>query len=112
MAQQFPRLTLVIQSAAERDLYGIWDYNAATYNNRHADDYIAFLDRKTRQLETEYHRGRSIGKRPNLRYMAFKSRSRGAGYVAFYEVIGADVHILRYLHTSRDWQGMAERGEV
>lgn len=110
MARKPSRLAVVVTPAADRDLDGIWDYNAERYNADHADAYGEFLERETEGLATRYDRGKAVPSRPEMRYMTFR-KGRGHGHVAIYRVTQAAVEILRYQHTAQDWQSKARRGE-
>jgi plasmid stabilization system protein ParE len=87
------------------DLDVIWDWNAQTYGNVHADAYIEFLRKETDRLDTEYTRGRIVPTVSTLRYRMIQKKKRGHGHVVIYEVNGTVlVRILRYFHTAQDWQ--------
>jgi toxin ParE1/3/4 len=110
MAAKPPRLSLTVTPAAQRDLKGIWAYNAEIYNPKHADDYVAFLDHETVKLEREYHRGKPVPGRIGLQYRNLR-KGRGHLHIVVYEVVGQTVEVLRYFHGRQDWQSRLAKGE-
>lgn len=110
MARKTPRLKVIVQPAALRDLRQIWDYNAESYGPDHADRYIAFLNDQTEGLATGYEDGKAVSSRSELRFVVFR-KGRGHGHVAIYRVTTDAVEVLRYQHTAQDWQGKAQRDE-
>jgi plasmid stabilization system protein ParE len=97
-------LPVVYAAAARNELDEIWDWNEKTYGRRHAANYIEFLDTQIESLGTEHLKGRSVGTRPDLRYLSIKLRQRGHGHVVVYSVDQQAVNILHVFHTAQDWQ--------
>jgi plasmid stabilization system protein ParE len=60
MAGETRILSVSISPAARRSLDEIWEWNASTYGDEHADRYIAFLLDETAKLATDYFRGKPI----------------------------------------------------
>ena len=61
MARKPARLTVWVSRRAQRDLDRIWDYNVDFYKSAdHADDYLAFLENETAQLEMNDHLSRPV----------------------------------------------------
>ena len=112
MARKPPRLIVYLTPRASQDLQEIWDYTAATFSADHADRYLAFLEEETAELTVRHTRGKNVPNRPGLLYATFKIRPRAAGYIAFFEIVGETIEVLRYVHTSRDWHSMTRRGKI
>ena len=96
-------LTLDYTPEALSDLNTIWDWNAAKYGNAHADRYIEFLQRQTDRLRST-DRGLSVPTRPEFKYLTIRKRSKGYGHVVVYETVENRIRVLRYFHTSQDWE--------
>ena len=103
MANGPRQLTLRFSELADARLAEIWRWNAEKYGAAHATQYLEFLKSKTRTLETQYAKGRVVPNRVSYRYMTFKKRARGHGYVVVYQVLPDEVFILFYFHTAQDW---------
>jgi plasmid stabilization system protein ParE len=96
-------LTIDYTPEALSDLDAIWDWNAGKYSNAHADRYIEFLQRQTDRLKSNSH-GLPVPMRPDFNYLTIRRRSKGYGHVVVYEMVENRIRILRYFHTSQDWQ--------
>ena len=96
-------LILEYTPEALSDLDGIWDWNAATYGIAHADRYIEFLQKQTDRLR-QHIQGRSVPTRPDFKYVTIKPRRKGHGHIVVYEIVEHRIRVLRYFHTSQDWQ--------
>ena len=111
MARSTPRLTVLVSPRAIRDLDEIWEDNQARYTATHADKYLDFLEAETDQLATEYSLGKPVPDQPDYRCRTFR-KGRGGGFVVIFRVKSDSVEVLRYVHTARDWHGMAKRNEL
>jgi plasmid stabilization system protein ParE len=96
-------LTLEYTPEALSDLNAIWDWNVGKYSTAHADRYIEFLLRQTERLKSNFH-GLPVPTRPDFKYVTIRRRSKGFGHVVVYEIADNRIIILRYFHTSQDWQ--------
>jgi plasmid stabilization system protein ParE len=103
MAKRPRQLTLRFSDLANARLTEIWRWNADKYGDAHATEYIEFLKSKTLALRSQYSLGRQVPGRPAYRYMIFKKRPRGHGYVIVYEVLKTEIFVFYYFHTAQDW---------
>jgi plasmid stabilization system protein ParE len=103
MAQRPRQLRLRFSLLVKPRLAEIWRWNADKYGESHATEYLKFLRNKTRALRSEYLRGREVPGHTSYRYMTFKKRARGHGYVIVYQVLETEVYIFDYFHTAQDW---------
>ena len=111
MARKPPKLKVTISPRALNTLDEIWEWNEKTYDTEHAENYVDFLKREVRGLATAYHDGRFVATAPELQYITIRRNPRGHGHVAIYEIVGNNVIVLSFYHTSQDWQGKLARGE-
>jgi plasmid stabilization system protein ParE len=98
-----PGLTVTLTPEALAALDRIWEWNARTYSDEHADRYIAFVRKETAKLSRLHFAGKPVSTRPSLSYITIRKRRGGHGHVAVYQVIGDVVLILNYYHTAQDW---------
>ena len=112
MAKQPPRLSVTITPQAQRDINGIWEWNAEDKNPSQAQTYEDFLLREINKLATGYPNCRPVPNRPDYKYAIAKKTARGHGHYVIYQVRSGNVEILRLLHTRQDLHGKAERGEL
>ena len=103
MDQRPRKLTLRYSPLVKPRLAEIWQWNADKYGAIHADEYVETLQSRTRELQTQYDRGRCVPSHPSYRYMTLKTRSRGHGYVVVYQVMQSEVFVVSYFHTAQDW---------
>jgi plasmid stabilization system protein ParE len=96
-------LTIDYTPEALADLDAIWDWNAANDGNDHADRYIEFLQGQTERLRSNV-QGRPVPTRPDFRYLTIRRRRKGHSHIVVYELVENRIRILRYFHTSQDWQ--------
>lgn len=104
MARHARRLTLEYTAESIADLDEIWEWNAERFGVDHANRYIAFLKIQCGKLTTTETPGRPVPTRDRYRYSIIKRRSKGHGHVAVFELAGRVLRLLRYFHTSQDWQ--------
>jgi plasmid stabilization system protein ParE len=104
MAGESRKLKVSLSPAALLDLDEIWDWNARHYGVEHATTYIAFLLTETNKLNTAYFRGKVVASLPRLSYAVIRRRTKGHGHLAVYELFGEVIQVLRFFHTSQDWQ--------
>lgn len=91
-------------SEAIANLEVIWDWNAGQFGADHADRYVAFLKIQSDKLTVQVSPGRSVPTRDCYRYAVIKRRNKGHGHIVVFETEGTVLRLLRYFHTSRDWQ--------
>jgi plasmid stabilization system protein ParE len=96
-------LILDYSPQALSDLDVIWDWNANHYGDAHASQYLEFLHRQTEKLKINS-LGLPVPTRPEYLYLTIRRRSKGHGHVVVFEIAGNRIHVLRYFHTSQDWQ--------
>lgn len=102
---RIPRpLTLEYSAQALDDLTGIWEWNAGQRGLQHADNYIAFLKAETLKLARSSSPGRPVPTRTTFRYALIRRRHQGYGHLVVFTVDLQTLRILRYYHTSQDWQ--------
>jgi len=100
-------LRVVLTDPATADLDEIWFENAERLGIEQADEYRRFLLAETEKL-LDYHRfGTRVPTRREFQYMTFKVRSSAFGHVCIYRVTASTIEVLRYFHTSQDWQRYA-----
>jgi len=104
MARVPHKLIVFFSASSSRDLAEIWEWNANTRGERHADAYINFLRGQTRNLARLDAPGRAIPSNPTLRYHTLKRRAGGYGHVVIFWIQGDILLLLRYFHTSQDWE--------
>lgn len=104
MAERPRKLKLRLSLHVNPRLADIWRWNADKYGDAHATEYVDFLKRRTRELETYYALGREVPTRPAYRYMTFKTRASGHAYVVVYQVLESEIYVFDYFHTAQDWQ--------
>jgi len=104
MARGPHKLTVQYTANSRRDLQEIWDWNAKVRGDRHAVGYIEFLRAETRKLASSANPGRLIESNPTLRYFTIKRRARGYGHIVVFWIDDEILHVLRYFHTSQDWE--------
>jgi len=97
-------LPVIYANSALIDLDGIADWNELTYGREHAKSYIAFLEKHIAGLGRNYARGKTVGTRPDLRYVLIRRRSHGHGHVAVYSFDKQAVNVLHVFHTAQNWQ--------
>src|SRR2546421_5125723 len=99
-----PPLIVLVTPEAQSELIEIWNWNAIDRGIRHADAYLKFLEGQIDDLAENYDKGRTVGTRPELRYILMRRKSRGHGHVAVYTVVGSVVTVVHVFHTAQDWQ--------
>lgn len=104
MARFSPQLTLAYTVESLANLDKIWEWNAEHKSSAHADRYLAFLKTQTNKLLATNNPGRPVPERESYRYAILKRRSRGYGHVVIFEIDGQVLRVLRYFHTSQDWE--------
>ena len=88
-----------LRAQAEADVAEIWRYTASRWGAKQADKYYASLIDGFRSLAANPNLGRSCEEiRPG-----YRRHSVGA-HVVFYKADGAEVDIVRILHSRRDFQ--------
>lgn len=108
MARVPRKLTVQFSAVSGYDLAEIWEWNAKTHGERHADSYITFLRTETRKLAQLNSPGRVVPSNPSLRYHTIKRRAGGYGHVVIFWIEGDLLHVFRYFHTSQDWEKKVE----
>lgn len=106
MARVPPELTVVFSASSVRDLEQIWEWNASTRGEWHANKYIHFLRHETGRLAERESPGREVPTNSSLRYHTLKLRPKGHGHVIIFFIEGKFLHVLRYFHTSQDWENI------
>ncbi len=76
------------------------------YGARHAADYADFLVAEIGTLKAQPAQGRNVPEHPDLLQFVVKRNPRGHGHIAFYQVAGDTIQIVRVLHTARDWPNL------
>lgn len=104
MARVPRKLIVSFSTASSRDLAEIWEWNANSRGERHANGYVNFLRAETRKLARFDSPGRVIPANPTLRYHTIKRRSSGYGHVVIFWIEEDILHVVRYFHTSQDWE--------
>ncbi len=105
MGSATPALAILYSIRAQKDLDGIWEYNAKAYASpAHANGYVNFLKTEIRKLATEPEKGRVVAINPKLRYLLMKWSNDGYGHIAVYRVTKTAIRVSRVLHTSQDWE--------
>lgn len=105
-------LTVKFSADSGRDLAEIWDWNATTRGERHAESYVHFLRAETRKLARFENPGQVIPSNPSLRYHTIKRRARGYGHVVIFWIEAETFHVFRYFHTSQDWENKLEESPI
>lgn len=80
MARVPRKLTVVFSADSSRDLAEIWEWNANTRGERHANSYVNFLRVETRKLARLDSPGRVIPSNPTLRYHTIKKPMLGVSH--------------------------------
>ncbi len=104
MARVPSRLTVNYSTQSLRDLGEIWDWNADEYGVQRADNYVSFLRRETLKLANSTNPGREVDSADHFRYHVITRRSRGYGHVVVFVIEAENLFVLRYFHTSQDWE--------
>jgi plasmid stabilization system protein ParE len=86
------------------DLSGIWEWNAHQRGINHANSYIAFLKAETLKLTRALTPGRPVPTRKAFRYTVIKRRRQGHGHLVVFMLDERVLRVLRYYHTSQNWQ--------
>jgi plasmid stabilization system protein ParE len=108
MAKPEVALTVIVSPSATAELAEIWRWNADRYDQRHADEYVAFLRSALAQLPFIYKRGRQVTARPDLRYIVIRRKTPGHGHIAVYQHDDKVIHVLHLFHTAQDWPAKLE----
>jgi plasmid stabilization system protein ParE len=104
MAGSKSTLTVIVSPTATAELAHIWRWNAACYSPDHADRYVDSLKRVIVGLARTYSLGKSIGIRPDLRYVLIRRKPKGHGHLVIYRFDEKTVDVLHIFHTAQDWQ--------
>jgi plasmid stabilization system protein ParE len=104
MARITPKLTIEYTVESIADLDKVWDWNAEQYDEAHASRYIEFLKKKVGKLVATNYPGKPVPTHESYRYEILKRRSRGHGHLAVFQIVGSILRILRFYHSSQDWQ--------
>jgi len=104
MASTKSPLATIRSPTAIDELDGIWRWNAERYGVPHADEYLRYLKDGIDGLATGYTKGKTVGGRPDLRYVLLRRRAKGHGHVAVYSFDEKEVQVLHIFHTAQDWQ--------
>lgn len=100
-----PALTVIYSAIANKEIQGIWNYNAEFYSSAdHATDYVNFLYKRMEKLSTDYQDGREVETNEKLRYIVMKRSPQGNGHIAVYRITKTAVRIVHVFHTSQDWE--------
>ncbi len=97
-------MKIIITPTAYQDLEEIWRWNAKHYDELHADNYLAFLNREIDGLVSLYKRGIHLRKQFDLQYSLLRRRSSGHGHIVVYSVAASDIIVKHVFHTAEDWQ--------
>lgn len=106
MARTSRTLTLEYSAHALNDLDSIWTWNAKEKGISHADEYIAFLRAETLKLLSFPRSGRIVPTHNIYRYKLIKRRNKSHGHLVVFVVRKQVVKVLRYFHTSQNWQNL------
>ena len=95
-----------------RYLDGIWEWNAERYGDDHAEGYVSFLRSEAYMLDREYADGKPVPGAPEVLYRTIRKsrRKQSHGHVVIFQVIGKTVEVLRFYHTSQDWENRFREG--
>jgi plasmid stabilization system protein ParE len=104
MASKKSPLTVIQSATAIDELDDIWRWNAHHYSSPHADKYLRYLKESIATLSGNFAVGKTVGSRPDLRYVLIRRRVSGHGHVAVYNFTDTEVHVLHVFHTAQDWQ--------
>ena len=106
-------MRVVIAREAQIELAEIWNWNADRWGVRHADAYLAFLDRELESLTSQHGLGRQVGNRSDLWYIQMRRKPKGNANIAVYTVSDQEVTVLHVFHSAQDWarQFAGEFGE-
>ena len=106
MARGPLKLEVEYTTQALADLNVVWDWNVEQRGVRHADDYLAFLKAGTLKVARSPNPGRPVPTAEIYRYALIRRRRKGYGHLAVFIVEGQTFRVLRYFHTSQDWQAI------
>ena len=91
-------MAIIRTAQAEEDLIHLWVYIAQD-NPSAADRTLDRIDERCEAIASHPRMGRALTEiRAGVHYVPV------GHYLVFYQVLAADVSILRVLHSARDWQ--------
>ncbi len=95
------------------DIASIYLYNATTYGDAHADQYIAFLNDSVDLLTESVGLGSPVEGFDSVRVVLVKSRARrqAHGYRVFYREVDSGIEIIRILHTNFPLDAVLDEAE-
>jgi plasmid stabilization system protein ParE len=111
MAATKPWLKVILAPSAIDELDGIWRWNVRTYNVRHANEYLNFLEERIASLSSEYGKGKRTNVRPDLLYQTMQRKSKAHGHVVVYRVAQESIDVLHVFHTAQDWRNRLDEME-
>jgi len=82
----------------------IWEWNATTYNLRHADEYRAFLKSRADALADSRLLAKPVRGKPQYSYISLRRSRSGHGHVAVFTIENEQVFVVRFFHTAEDWE--------
>ena len=106
MRRKKKQLSLKLSREAELDLIEIHQWSRDQFGKRIADNYLNFLEEQTRQIAWSFpNRTRSLTPLGMRWTMIKKNKSRqSAGHIVVLKVVGDTLVVVRYFHTSQDWE--------
>lgn len=104
MARASRELKIEHTANALADLDQIWEWNADKRGVQHATQYIAFLLAETSKLASLPTPGFPVPTSQLFRYSLIRRRSHGQGHLVVFTVETDKLRVLRYLHTSQNWE--------
>lgn len=97
-------MTLEYTASAIADLDHIWEWTAQQRGVESADAYIAYLRTETTKLIHFRSPGRPVPTRDSFRYALIRRRRQRYGHLVVFTIDGSTFRVLRYYHSSQDWQ--------
>jgi len=103
MARPKPALKVIVAPEAASDLAEIWRWNAERYSPDHADRYVDLLKQVIYGLDVAHLRGKPVARRPDLRFVLVRRKSRGYGHLVVFRINDVTVDVLHVFHSAQDW---------
>ena len=102
-------MTIAFSHSAANDLASIWEWNAETYSEEHADKYVRFVLTEISSLTQKPFQGVVLRDRNEIRRLLVRKGKKGHGHLAFYRLSAEEIEVIRVLHTAQDWPEIIER---
>jgi plasmid stabilization system protein ParE len=112
MASRKDRLDIVYSERAVKTFADILEWSTERFGDSVAARYVQGLRQAVRRLGKYPLSGHPLTPDRPYRYLVFRARGGAKGHIVVYVVALERIEVVALFHTSQDWRGRIERGEL